>query len=311
MTIYHKQHHLNTVVLYCNMLISGKFVFSVLHITVLSITVAISLCYGVPDSWICSPSTDNHVIQLRLETNSWLNALENQVKQLQKLIQEEKYKKFTTIEGFPRDCEEIYANGTQIDGIYAVSPDGRCPFFVYCDMTNGGWTVIQRRVDGSTSFYRKWNEYVTGFGELDDSHWLGLERIHRLTNDGSQIFFDIENYDGSKDFAHYKVFTVHGASTTYTMNVDPFGYKGTISELLSYHNNFKFSTYDRDNDGHSGNCCKDSLDGGGWWYSSCYRLGNVNGVYGKQETGGIGYWTTKNIPIKNITIKVKRMDGVC
>jgi len=43
------------------------------------------------------------------------------------------------------DCEEIYANGTRTDGLYYVSPDGRCPFLVYCDMTHGGWTVIQVR----------------------------------------------------------------------------------------------------------------------------------------------------------------------
>ena len=43
------------------------------------------------------------------------------------------------------DCEEIYANGTRTDGLYHVSPDGRCPFLVYCDMTHGGWTVIQVR----------------------------------------------------------------------------------------------------------------------------------------------------------------------
>ena len=43
------------------------------------------------------------------------------------------------------DCAEIYNNGTLVDGVYAIPPDGRCPFFVYCDMTNGGWTVIQVR----------------------------------------------------------------------------------------------------------------------------------------------------------------------
>jgi len=41
------------------------------------------------------------------------------------------------------DCEELYTEGFHLDGVYAISPDGRCPFFVYCDMTNGGWTVIQ------------------------------------------------------------------------------------------------------------------------------------------------------------------------
>ena len=73
----------------------------------------------------------------------------------------------------------------------------------------------------------------------------------------------------------------------------------------------KFSTYDRDNDASSGNCCKKYLDGGGWWYKECYRLGNMNGVYGKQEQGGIGYWENKNIPIKNVIIKVKSLGGQC
>jgi len=43
------------------------------------------------------------------------------------------------------DCKEIYANGARTDGLYHVSPDGRCPFLVYCDMAHGGWTVIQVR----------------------------------------------------------------------------------------------------------------------------------------------------------------------
>jgi hypothetical protein len=41
------------------------------------------------------------------------------------------------------DCEAIYENGPRTDGMYMISPDGRCPFLVYCDMKNGGWTVIQ------------------------------------------------------------------------------------------------------------------------------------------------------------------------
>ena len=54
---------------------------------------------------------------------------------------------------------------------------------VYCDQTsnNGGWTVIQRRYDCSTDFYRNWNDYKYGFGELHREFWLGNDIIYLLT----------------------------------------------------------------------------------------------------------------------------------
>ena len=64
------------------------------------------------------------------------------------------------------DCAELYDRGVRSDGAYIISPDGRCPFRVYCDMTNGGWTLIQKRQDGSVNFYRPWDEYVAGFGDI-------------------------------------------------------------------------------------------------------------------------------------------------
>ncbi|XP_057209501.1 angiopoietin-4 [Triplophysa rosa] len=69
----------------------------------------------------------------------------------------------------PIDCASLYYNGVRRSGIYTVVPSlGAMPVEVYCDMDKdgGGWTVIQRRQDGSVNFDRRWKEYKEGFGDL-------------------------------------------------------------------------------------------------------------------------------------------------
>ena len=138
---------------------------------------------------------------------------------------------------------------------------------------------------------------------------MGLDKIHRLTQAGSQVYFHMENYDGSFEYAHYQAFTVHDVTTAYRMNVDAFGYRGSIKELLSYHDNMKFSTFDRDNDKKSSNCC-DTHDGGGWWWNTCYTF-NPNGVHGKQTHGGMAYYDSGHQYVKTFLMKVKRRHGLC
>ena len=70
-----------------------------------------------------------------------------------------------------------------MSGVYKINPDGKGAFDVFCDQktAGGGWTVFQKRLDGSVNFFRGWNEYKIGFGHLKGEYWLGLGKIHRLT----------------------------------------------------------------------------------------------------------------------------------
>lgn len=63
------------------------------------------------------------------------------------------------------DCYDHYTLGYKNDGLYKVKPLGQSDTIeVFCDMRKGGWTVIQRRQDGSTNFFQEWKNYKMGFG---------------------------------------------------------------------------------------------------------------------------------------------------
>ena len=148
---------------------------------------------------------------------------------------------------------------------------------VYCDMETdgGGWTVFQRRVDGSVDFYRNWADYERGFGNLSKNYWLGLTNMHRLTpTDDVSLRVDLGDFEGNKAFAKYSQFQILNANIQYAIIVQ--GYSGNAGDSLSYHNTKKFSTKDRDNDIHSTHCAQ--VYKGAWWFGSCSDS-NLNGKY--------------------------------
>lgn len=120
------------------------------------------------------------------------------------------------------DCSDVFADGNVASGVYVIRPDGSpTALKVFCDMNNGGgWTVFQRRRDGTENFdrcvcccaeYRRmlstpvfgerlwslcvcraWVEYKHGFGDMfspEGEFWLGNEPLHYLTSQG--VFFHL------------------------------------------------------------------------------------------------------------------------
>uniref|UniRef100_A0A1X7UM32 Fibrinogen C-terminal domain-containing protein n=1 Tax=Amphimedon queenslandica TaxID=400682 RepID=A0A1X7UM32_AMPQE len=174
------------------------------------------------------------------------------------------------------DCKSLFEDGKNVSGVYTVNPDG-APFEVYCDMETdgGGWTVFQRRQDGSVYFYRNWTNYKNGFGNFTGEFWLGLSKIHRLTKEGSDTLrVDLEDFDGNTAYAKFSTFSIGDESTDYTLTAE--GYSGTAGNSLFWHNGRRFSTYDNDNDLSSSNCAQ--RKSGAWWYWDCERA-NLNGLY--------------------------------
>ena len=165
-----------------------------------------------------------------------------------------------------------------MSGLYIIKPDHQPEFQVYCDMDTdgGGWTVFQRREDGSVDFYRYWTDYQQGFGNLSGEFWLGLDKIHRLTSTTTQLRVDMQDFEGNSRFAQYSSFSVGDSVSKYTLSVS--GYSGTAGDsLTAQQNGNKFSTRDQDNDLAIGSSCAFHFQGG-WWYGACHHS-NLNGLY--------------------------------
>ena len=120
-----------------------------------------------------------------------------------------------------KNCAEIYKSaGKSTDGIYTIKPDNMTAFEVFCDQTTagGGWTVFQRRLDGSVGFYRNWSDYKHGFGDVYGEFWLGLDKIHRLTSDNNiMLRVDLEDFKGNTTYAEYNVFGVMSEKDKYRL----------------------------------------------------------------------------------------------
>ncbi|XP_022356076.1 ficolin-1-like [Enhydra lutris kenyoni] len=207
----------------------------------------------------------------------------------------------------PRTCKDLLTRGHFLTGWHTIYlPDCR-PLSVLCDMDTdgGGWTVFQRRSDGSVDFYRDWAAYKRGFGSQLGEFWLGNDNIHALTAQGtSELRVDVVDFEGNRQFAKYSSFRMAGEAEKYRLVLGAFA-GGQTGDSLTYHSNHPFSTKDQDNVSSPENCAERYQ--GAWWYADCH-LANLNGLYlgGSHETfaNGINWKSGKGY---NYSYKVSEM----
>ena len=165
--------------------------------------------------------------------------------------------------------------------------------------------MFQRRQDGSVDFYRGWNDYKSGFGQLTAEFWLGNDKIHRLTaSRPSSLRVELEDWSGARVHAKYGKFNIGDEQVQYRLEVG--SYSGTAGHSLAQHNNMAFSTKDRDNDRRSSNNCAVGYTGA-WWYNDCHDS-NLNGKYlgDKRDNRGASWYTFRDsLSLKSTEMKLR------
>merc|ERR1719354_1189029 len=182
----------------------------------------------------------------------------------------------------------VYKESSNSNGVYPVTPfsDQTTVMRVYCDLNTDeyGWIVIMRRFDGSLSFGRSWEDYSSGFGNIQSEHWMGLRDLYNIVKRQNYVLrVDLERFNGDKSYAQYETFYIGSEDEKFPIYFED--YSGTAGGGLGYSNYIRQGqkfTIDSDNDEYSGINCASGQGRGGWWYRACSH----NSLTGRYEKPG-------------------------
>ncbi|ETN69045.1 fibrinogen beta and gamma chain, globular domain protein, partial [Necator americanus] len=166
--------------------------------------------------------------------------------------------------------------------------------------------TVFRRISGSVYFYnRTWNEYESGFGDMNGSFWLGLAKINRLAprlGDSWTLRIEIRGdfcsglgclnqKNGSwwaewpfkLDRSDLAALQLGDASTGYVLELGPatagnLTTPGSSGFMEKFNSGHKFTTIDKDNDDVQDVNCAQFRNFGGWWHGGCGYVA-LNGLY--------------------------------
>uniref|UniRef100_A0A1A9WDG3 Fibrinogen C-terminal domain-containing protein n=1 Tax=Glossina brevipalpis TaxID=37001 RepID=A0A1A9WDG3_9MUSC len=211
--------------------------------------------------------------------------------------------------GYPNSCADHIPEYCNDDSCRIKVPRYSSEeFSVPCDNNKygNGWTIIQKREDGSIEFQRNWVEYKSGFGNVLGEYWIGLDKLHALTTtQGRQeLLVILEDYHGNTKYALYDAFEVGSEPERYKLKLG--AYRGDAGDSLRYHENGQFHTKDNDR---TRKCVRNHR--GGWWYKNCLTS-NPNGLYYRNENATLPargtYWKSfvdANHSLKSIKMMIR------
>ncbi|XP_041448241.1 angiopoietin-related protein 3 [Drosophila obscura] len=186
------------------------------------------------------------------EKDEQIKGKEEQILRAEKNYQLSKFNQ--TTENLPDTCPNGGPNG-----IFQIKIKGMEPFQVPCD--SHGWTVIQRRIDGSVDFNRNWTEYKEGFGDMRGEFFIGLEKLHFMTAaQPHELYIQLRDVNGTYRHARYDNFIVGSEEESFILK--SLGeYSGNAGDSLKEHKGAIFYTLDRDS---VSNCVR--IFSGPWWF---------------------------------------------
>ncbi|XP_011208983.2 techylectin-5B [Bactrocera dorsalis] len=213
--------------------------------------------------------------------------------------------------GILPDCANVNTSSVYLVRVELYS---HRPFMVYCqvmDDDDHAWLVIQQRDfdDPPTDFNRSWADYRAGFGVIDGSYWLGLEKIWAITHSMlHELTILLLDFDNSFRWYRYDAFSIASEEQNYALNLlGPNG--GSAGNSLKKSKGQKFSTYDRDNE----EKCAQKMQAG-WWYKDC-EFGNLNSPFSKQLTAnyeGVMWptlYTDKPLSTVKMMVRARKYNG--
>ncbi|GFO42604.1 fibrinogen-related protein 3.1 [Plakobranchus ocellatus] len=162
-----------------------------------------------------------------------------------------------------------------------ITPElGESPYLCDVRTDGGGWIVIQRREKGDITFNRPWKDFKNGFGPLTGDFWLGNERVHQFTKQGTwELLVEFRHKD-HLHVARYTSFRLAHESNKYRLHLGGFSTNDGLRDELQGLDGAQFVTPDRETDVN----CAVKLSAA-WWYPTdhsdsdtarCGAAGNLN-----------------------------------
>nr|XP_056699992.1 angiopoietin-related protein 4 [Euleptes europaea] len=256
-----------------------------------------------------------HIKENETQTPRWKNSV---VRSADRAANHSQIARAWTLEAseFPTGCPQLYLEGERNSGVFQIQPPGSKSFEVFCDLASdsGGWTVIQRRRDGSVDFDQLWEAYRNGFGNMSGDFWLGLDKIHRIVREGMfRLVIEMQDWEGNSQLVQF-LFRLGGEDTAYMLSLlGPV--LGELENAMGDFPQLPFSTRDQDHDLKGDANCAKHLSGG-WWFSTCGHV-NLNGKYFRsiprqrhERKQGIFWktWKGRYYPLKSTTMKIQPLE---